>query len=67
MSLNNLSKKWKIGLVLVAVSIGYNTMRWPIVERMVGPMVEGAAPGEAASVPATPTEQPAKPLSGLPP
>ena len=30
------------GMVLVALSIGFNTVRWPIVERMVGPVAEPA-------------------------
>jgi hypothetical protein len=54
------------GLVLVAVSIGYNTMRWPIVWQMVGPAEERAPPHESASPPAAPPEQPARPLPDRP-
>jgi hypothetical protein len=54
------------GLVLIALSIGFNTMRWPIVGQMVGPAAEAAPLGETASSPATPPEQPAKPPAAEP-
>ena len=53
------------GMVLVALSIGFNTVRWPIVGRMVGPAEGPTLPGESTVPPATP-EQPANPAAAQP-
>jgi len=47
-------------MVLVALSIGFNTVRWPIVEPVVGRAEKSALPGESAAPPVVP-EQPANP------
>lgn len=53
-----------LGLAVVAVSIGFNTLRWPIVEQTVA-SVEPASPEESAAV-APPSEPPAQPAAAQP-
>ncbi len=51
-----------LGLTLIASSIGFNTVRWPIVWRMACPTEEQTRSDESvASSPPAPSEQPFKP------
>jgi hypothetical protein len=54
------------GMVLVALSIGFNTVRWPIVERMVGPVAEPVPAATPEPITHPPAAQPASPALAPP-